>query len=78
MNEPTNAYRDVLEDLASSRGYSSADALASRVVATNPHFGVREILEAPPGGFGTAIDRVVALREVERRRLADAFRRTFL
>jgi len=70
MNELTNPYRDVLEDLACSRGFSGADELARQV-------GVED-LENPTRGSGAQVDRVLGLSDDERLRLAEAFGRTFL
>ena len=69
MNEPPNAYRDVLEDLARSRGYSGAEELARQAAV--------EDLENPPMGSGAAIDRVLDLNDEERLQLSEAFGQTF-
>ncbi len=68
----TEDYRDVLEDLASSRGFSGAEELARRVVEVDPDYTEREILEAGVGGFGPALSKVIDATEEERVRISNA------
>lgn len=65
-------YRDVLEELAKERGFSGAEELARRVVEVDPDYTEREILEATVGGFGQALDKVIALTEAERVRISES------
>lgn len=74
----TEGYRDVLEELARSRGMGEAEDLARRAVEAEPGFTVRGILEDPKGGYGHALDAVLEMDEEERVRLSNAFARTFL
>lgn len=74
----TEDYRDVLEELAISRGLSGAEELARRAVEAEPRFTVRSILEDPEGGYGHALDEVLVMSGAEKRRVSDAFARTFL
>ncbi len=78
MEQRTEGYREVLEELARSRGLSGAEELARRAVEAEPGFTVRGILEDPRGGYGHALDAVLGMDEAERVRLSDAFARTFL
>ncbi len=78
MTECISAYRRVLEDLAASRGFEDAEALAMRAVELDPSYTVRELLEAPPGGFGNAINAVLDMNAEEKVRLTGAFARTFM
>ncbi len=55
----TEDYRDVLEDLARSRGFSGAEELARRVAEVDPDYTARDILEANLGGFGVPLDKVL-------------------
>jgi hypothetical protein len=70
----TEDYRDVLEELAISRGLSGAEELARRVVEVDPDFTERDILEATYGGFGPVLDRVFdpPLTEEERERIVQS------
>jgi hypothetical protein len=72
------AYRDVLEDLAKSRGLSGAEELARRAHAVDPACEVRLLLEDPPGGYGRVLDQILGLGEEEKVRLASSFAWTFL
>ncbi len=72
MEQRTEDYRDVLEDLARSRGMSGAEELARRVHEVDPEYSVRDILEAAYGGFGVPLDKVIGATEEEKRRLSDA------
>jgi hypothetical protein len=72
------AYRDVLEDLAKSRGLSGAEELAKRAHALDPECSVRLLLEDPPGGYGRLLDRILTLSEEEKIRLSNSFAWTFL
>jgi hypothetical protein len=71
-------YRDVLEALSASRGFGSAEELVRRAVELDPSYTVREILEAPPGGFGVALDAVLHMNAEEKQLIPAAFARTFL
>jgi hypothetical protein len=62
-------YRDVLEELAISRGFSGAEELAEEVVKVGPDYTERDILEAGHGGFGIPLDRVLEMTEEEKVRL---------
>ena len=72
------AYRDVLEDLAKSRGMSGAEELAKRAHALDPECSPEQLLSNPPGGYGRVLDRVLALSEEEKVRLSNAYAWTFL
>ncbi len=72
------SYREVLEELASSRGFEDAAAVAVRAVELDPSYTVRDLLEAPPGGFGTALDAVLDMNAEEKVRLTGAFVATFM
>jgi hypothetical protein len=63
----TEDYRDVLEDLARSRGLDGAEELARRAAEVDPDFSPRQILEADVGGV--PLDRVLALTDEEKLRL---------
>ncbi len=76
--EESNEYLEVLRDLARSRGFSGVRAVARGAVELDPSYTVRQLLDAPPGGFGTAFDAVLEMDDEERKRLSDAFMRTFL
>jgi hypothetical protein len=76
--EMSNEYLDVLRGLARSRGFSSVRAVARRAAEADPRYTVRELIESPPGGFGAAFDAVLKMNDEERKRLSDAFMRTFL
>lgn len=65
----TEDYRDVLEELAISRGFSSAEELAEEVVEVDPGYSTRDILEAGHGGFGAPLDKVLGMSEEEKVRL---------
>ena len=71
-------YRDVLEDLAKSRGLSGAEELAKQAHALDPECSPKRLLTNPPGGYGIVLDRVLALSEEEKIRLANSFAWTFL
>ncbi len=77
--EQVEDYRDVLEDLARSRGMSGAEELAEKVSAADPAYSVRDVLEAHQGGFGVPLGKVLNLSGEERvrvsRSLADTTRR---
>lgn len=77
-NETTADYRDVLEGLAHSRGFSGAEEVARRAVELDPSFTVRELLEAPPGGFDSALDAVLHMNEEEKVLITRAFSKTFM
>ncbi len=72
------SYREVLEELAASRGFDGAEDLARRAVELDPSYTVEELLERAPGGFGRALDAVMHLDEDEKERLYKAFMHTFL
>lgn len=72
------SYREVLEELAISRGFEGAEEVAMRAVELDPRHTVQELLEAPNGGYGTALDAVLHMSEEEKRRITDAFTRTFI
>ncbi|MDP9484529.1 MAG: hypothetical protein M3Q49_01835 [Actinomycetota bacterium] len=74
---PTD-YLWVLVYLARSRGFSGAEEVARRVSEIDPRYTVRDLLEAPPGGYGTALDAVLEMNEHEKKRLTQAFRETFM
>lgn len=76
-NNTTNPYRDVVEDLARSRGMS-ADELVHRAAALDPEHTPGEFLEKPPGGFGATLDRILHMDREEKRRLSEAFRVVYL
>jgi hypothetical protein len=78
MTEHISVYRSVLEDLAHSRGFLDAEALAMRAVELDPSYTVRDLLERPPGGFGTALDAVLCLSEDEKARVSAAFAAEFM
>jgi hypothetical protein len=71
-------YRDVLEDLAISRGLSGAEELAQRAGSLDPEYTVQGLLENPPGGYGRVLDQILTLSEEEKVRLANSFAWTFL
>ncbi len=77
-NETANPYRDVLEDLARSRGLSGAEELGQRAAELDPGHTAQEYLEEPPIGFGTKVDRLLNLSDREKVRLSEGFRVTFL
>ncbi len=70
----TEGYRDVLEDLAKSRGLAGAEALAEQVVEAGPDYTVRGVLEGDAGGVGTVLDAILdpPTTEEERERLVRA------
>lgn len=72
------SYREVLEELARSRGFGGAEELARRVVDLDPSYDVREILEAPAYGYGTALDRVLHMNDEEKTMLVRAFAAEFM
>ncbi len=74
MEQRTEGYRDVLEDLAKSRGLTGAEALARRVVEADPDYTVRGVLEGDAGGFGEVLDAILdpPTTEEERERLVRA------
>ena len=76
MNVPPTPYRQVLEDLAHSRGFSGAEELARRTAEVGG-FTTADVLENPPAYFGVALDSVLRLTEEEKVRLTDAFVSTF-
>ncbi len=78
MQRRKEEYRDVLEDLAKSRGLSGAEELAKQAHALDPECEVRRLLEDPPGGYGIVLDRILTLSEEEKIRLANSFAWTFL
>jgi hypothetical protein len=59
MEQRAEEFRDVLEKLATSRGLSGAEELARRVVAADPDYSVRGVLEGDAGGFGAVLDEVL-------------------
>jgi hypothetical protein len=61
----TTTYRTYLEELALSRGLSGAEELAERTHQAHPVYSAQQILECPPGGFGSALDDTIALSEEE-------------
>ncbi len=65
-------YREVLEDLAQSRGFpGGAEGLAERVRQLDARYGVPELLEEPRPGSGPLLEKVLGgLTEEERDRLA--------
>ncbi len=74
MEQRTEGYRDVLEDLAKSRGLVGAEALAKQVVEADPDYTVRGVLEGDAGGVGTVLDAILdpPPTEEERARLVRA------
>ncbi len=74
MEQRTEGYRDVLEDLAKSRGLAGAEALAKQVVEADPDYTVRGVLEGDAGGVGTVLDAILdpPTTEEERERLVRA------
>ena len=76
--EESNEYLGVLRDLARSRGFSSVRAVARCAVELDGRYTVRQLLDSPPAGFGTAFDAVLKMNDEEKVRLSEAFRRTFL
>ncbi len=72
------SYRDVLEELAASRGFVDAEEVARRAVELDPSYTVKELLEKPPGDFGIALDAVLHMSEEEKIRVAFVFARTFM
>lgn len=75
---PVAGYRYVLEHLARPRGLSGAEELARLAHEADPEYAAEDLLERPPGGFGHALDAVLGMNAEERRRVSDAFGRTFL
>ena len=71
-------YREVLEDLAVSRGLDGAEDLAHRAAEQDSSYTAEELLERPPSGFGTALDAVLNMTEEEQCRVSEAFGRTWL
>ncbi len=76
--QTTTTYRAYLEELALSRGLSSAEELAERAVEADPDFTVAEILEQGMGGFGQALDAAISLSEEEKTQLVAAWMDTFM
>ncbi|MDP9480565.1 MAG: hypothetical protein M3R38_33710 [Actinomycetota bacterium] len=72
------AYLWTLEYLAHSRGFSGAEEVARRAAEIDPRYTARDLLESPPGGYGTALDAVLEMDGGEKVRLTQAFRETFL
>ncbi len=52
MEQRTEGYRDVLEDLAKSRGLVGAEDLAKQIVEADPDYTVRGVLEGTPAVSG--------------------------
>jgi hypothetical protein len=73
----TTPYRQVLEDLAHSRGFSGAEELAERAAEEMEGTTPGDVLENPPAYLGIALDAVLRLTEEEKVRLTDAFVSTF-
>jgi hypothetical protein len=71
-------YREVLEELAASRGFDGAEDLARRAVELDPSYTVEELLERAPGGYGRVLDAVLHMAEDEKVWLNKAFIHTFL
>ncbi len=76
--EIPTAYLWTLEYLARSRGFSGAEEVARRAAEIDPGYTVQELLEAPPGGFGDALDAVLGMNAQEKARLSRAFSKTFM
>jgi hypothetical protein len=76
MDVPTTPYRQVLDELAQSRGFSGAEELAQRAAEVGG-FTPADALENPPAHFGVALDSVLHLTEEEKVRVTDAFVSTF-
>ena len=72
------SYRDVLEELAISRGFEGAEEVARQAAELSPGYTARALLEKPRAGFGCALDAVLRMSDAEKRRLTAAFERTFL
>jgi hypothetical protein len=77
LNVATTPYRQVLDDLAHSRGFSGAEELAERAAEEMQGTTPRDVLENPPAYLGVALDTVLRLTEEEKVRLTDAFMSTF-
>ncbi len=73
-----NEYLRVLGYLARSRGFSGAGEVARRAAELDPRYTARKLLDAPPGGFGDALDAVLGMNDQEKARLSRAFAKTFM
>jgi hypothetical protein len=71
-------YREELEELAISRGFEDAEAVARQAARLDPSYSVRTLLEDPAAGFGRVLNAVLRMSEEEMRRLVDAFTQTFI
>ncbi len=71
-NETYREVREVLEDLAQSRGFrGGAEELTERVHQLDASYGGPELLEEPRPGSGPLLEKVLGgLTEEERDRLA--------
>lgn len=70
MTETTDAYREVLDGLARSRGLSGAGELVERAAKLSPRhtgrrFTKKELLAGARSGFGDALDGVLGMDESE-------------
>jgi hypothetical protein len=75
--QTSNAYRDVLDELAKSRGLSGAEELAEKAADAGPVHSRKKILDGSSRA-GRALDAVLDLTEEERRRISEAWAKTYL
>lgn len=76
--KPPGGYRGVLERISRAHGFSGAEEVARLASERDPSYAVKDLLEVPAGGFGTALDEVLHMTAAERWRLSRAFARTFM
>jgi ribosome-binding protein aMBF1 (putative translation factor) len=75
--QPTNPYREAIQELATSRGYS-VEELAARLQEADPEVTLEDLTDWPRYGLGDTLNEVLGMSEEEQLRVVRSLRDTVL